>query len=86
VYKGELAVKRLTDPVRRRAWLRFVIVGAGATGVELAGAIGEIARQTLKNDFRSIRPQDAEIVLLDGAPRILMTFPEDRACRLQPCA
>jgi NADH dehydrogenase len=78
LYAFEVA-ERLTDPVRRRAWLRFVIVGAGATGVELAGAIGEIARQTLKNDFRSIRPQEAEIVLLDGAPRVLMTFPEDLA-------
>jgi NADH:quinone reductase (non-electrogenic) len=78
LYAFEVA-ERLEDPVQRRAWLRFVIVGAGATGVELAGAIGEIARQTLKNDFRSIRPQDAEIVLLDGAPRVLMTFPEDLA-------
>src|SRR5213593_1070517 len=71
------AAERLADPAERRAWLRFVIVGAGATGVELAGAIGEIARRTLKNDFRSIRPKDAEIILLDGAPRMLMTFPED---------
>src|SRR5712692_10340910 len=73
------AAERLTDPAERRAWLRFVIVGAGATGVELAGAIGEIARQTLKNDFRSIHPQDAQIILLDAAPRLLMTFPEDLA-------
>ena len=73
------AAERLTDPAERQAWLRFVIVGAGATGVELAGAIGEIARQTLKNDFRAIRSQDAEIILLDGAPRVLMTFPEDLA-------
>jgi len=78
LYAFEVA-ERLTDPVQRRAWLRFVIVGAGATGVELAGAIGEIARQTLKNDFRSIRPQDAEIILLDGAPRVLMAFPDDLA-------
>ncbi len=73
------AAERLTDPAERRAWLRFVIVGAGPTGVELAGAIAEIARQTLKNDFRSIRSRDAEIILLDGAPRVLMTFPEDLA-------
>jgi NADH:ubiquinone reductase (H+-translocating) len=73
------AAERLTNPDERHAWLRFVIVGAGATGVELAGAIAEIARQTLKNDFRSIRSQDAEIILLDGAPRVLMTFPEDLA-------
>src|SRR5258708_17749299 len=78
LYALEVA-ERLTEPVRRRAWLRFVIVGAGATGVELAGAIGEIARQTLKNDFRSIRSQDAEIILLDGAPRVLLSFPEDPA-------
>src|SRR5438128_2978585 len=78
LYAFEVA-ERLSDPVQRRAWLTFVIVGAGATGVELAGAIGEIARQTLKNDFRSIRSQDAEIILLDGAPRVLMAFPEDLA-------
>src|ERR1700752_849472 len=78
LYAFEVA-ERLTDPAERHVWLRFVIVGAGATGVELAGAIGEIARQTLKNDFRSIRSQDAEIILLDGAPRVLMSFPEDLA-------
>jgi NADH dehydrogenase len=76
LYAFEVA-ERLSDPVQRRAWLTFVIVGAGATGVELAGAIGEIARQTLKNDFRSIRPEEAEIILLDGAPRVLPPFPED---------
>jgi len=76
LYAFEVA-ERLTDPKERRAWLRFVIVGAGATGVELAGAIAEIARQTLKNDFRSIRPEEAEIILMDGGPRVLMPFPED---------
>jgi NADH dehydrogenase len=71
--------ERLSDQGRRRAWLTFVIVGAGPTGVELAGAIAEIARQTLRNDFRSIHPEEAEIILLDGAPRVLMSFPEDLA-------
>jgi len=71
--------ERLSDPVERRAWLTFVIVGAGPTGVELSGAIAEIARQTLKNDFRSIHPEEAQIILLDGAPRVLMPFPEDLA-------
>src|SRR5438132_13974737 len=66
LYAFEVA-ERVTDPLQRRAWLTFVIVGAGATGVEMAGAIGEIARQTLKNDFRSIHPAEAEIILLDGA-------------------
>lgn len=73
------AAERLSDPIQRRAWLTFVIVGGGPTGVELAGAIGEIARQTLKNDFRSIHPEEAQIILLDGAPRVLMSFPEDLA-------
>jgi NADH dehydrogenase len=78
LYAFEVA-ERLSDPAERRAWLNFVIVGAGPTGVEMAGAIGEIARQTLKNDFRSIHPQDAQITLLDASPRLLMTFPEDLA-------
>ena len=78
LYAFEVA-ERVTDLRQRRAWLTFVIVGAGATGVEMAGAIGEIARQTLKNDFRSIRSEEAEIILLDGAPRVLPPFPEDLA-------
>jgi len=78
LYAFEVA-ERLSDAVERRAWLHFVIVGAGPTGVELAGAIGEIARQTLKNDFRSIHSADAQITLLDASPRLLMTFPEDLA-------
>jgi len=78
LYAFEVA-ERLSDPVERRAWLTFVIVGAGPTGVELSGAIAEIARQTLKNDFRSIHPEEAQIILLDGAPRVLMPFPEDLA-------
>src|SRR5437667_7539017 len=82
LYAFEVA-ERLSDPVQRRAWLTFVIVGAGATGVELAGAIGEIARQTLKNDFRSLRPEEAEIILLDGAPRVLPPSPEELAHKAQ---
>ena len=78
LYAFEVA-KRISDPVQRRAWLTFVVVGAGPTGVELAGAIAEIARQTLKNDSRSIRPEESQIILLDGAPRVLMSFPEDLA-------
>ena len=75
LYAFEVA-ERLSDPQERRAWLTFVIVGAGPTGVELSGAIAEIARQTLKNDFRSIQPEEAQIILMDGAPRVLMPFPE----------
>jgi len=69
--------ERVADPALRRAWLTFVIVGAGPTGVELAGAIAEIARQTLKDDFRSIDPKEAQIILVDGGPRILSAFPAD---------
>jgi NADH dehydrogenase len=78
LYAFEVA-ERISDPVQRRAWLTFVIVGAGPTGVELAGAIAGIARQTLKNNFRSIRPEESQIILLDGGPRVLMSFPEDLA-------
>ncbi len=76
LYAFEVA-ERMPDQEQRRAWLTFVIVGGGATGVELCGAIAEIARQTLKNDFRSIHPQEAQIILIDGASRVLPTFPED---------
>jgi NADH dehydrogenase len=69
--------ERISDPEERRAWLTFVIVGAGATGVELAGALGEIANQTLKHDFRSIRPQDAQIIVVDGGERPLASYPQD---------
>jgi NADH dehydrogenase len=71
--------ERATNAEERTAWLTFVIVGAGATGVELAGALGEIALHTLKNDFRSIHPPDARIFVLDAAPRLLNGYPEDLA-------
>jgi NADH dehydrogenase len=80
LYAFEVA-ERISDPAQRRAWLTFVIVGAGATGVELAGALAEIARQTLKNDFRSIHSEDAQIILTDVAPRVLPPFPEDLAVK-----
>jgi NADH dehydrogenase len=71
------AAERINDPQERRVWLTFVIVGAGATGVELAGALGEIALHTLKNDFRSIDPRDARIMVVDGGQRVLATYPDD---------
>jgi len=70
------AAERETDPERRRRWLTFVIVGAGPTGVELAGALAEIANDSLRNEFRSIRPEESRILLLDTAARVLTTFPE----------
>jgi NADH dehydrogenase len=71
------AAERTTDPELRRAWLTFVVVGGGPTGVELAGALGEIANDVLKGEFRSIQPSEAQILLVEGAPRILSTYGED---------
>jgi NADH:ubiquinone reductase (H+-translocating) len=66
-----------TDEAERQRLLTFVIVGAGATGVEMAGAIAEIARQTLAKDFRRIDPRTARIILLEAGPRVLPTLPQD---------
>jgi NADH dehydrogenase len=63
------------DEDRRRAWLNFVVVGAGPTGVEMAGQIGELARDTLRRDFRSIDPRDGRVLLVEMADRVLTTFP-----------
>jgi NADH dehydrogenase len=71
------AAERETDSGRRRALLNFVIVGGGATGVELAGAIIELARITLRGDFRTIRPEEARIVLIEAGPRLLANFRPD---------
>ena len=60
----------------RRRLLTFVIVGGGATGVEMAGAIAEVARRTLQHDFRRIDPRNSRIVLIEAGPRLLPTFPE----------
>jgi len=65
-----------TDPARREAWLSFAIVGGGPTGVELAGTLAEIARHTLKREFRHIDPASAKVRLLEAGPRILSSFPE----------
>jgi NADH dehydrogenase len=69
--------EREADPGRRRAWLTFVIVGGGATGVELAGAIAELAHVTLPDEFRHIDTRQARILLIEAGPRILPTFTED---------
>src|SRR5881409_3627716 len=61
----------------------LVIVGAGATGLELSGALAEIARETLRHDFRKIRPQEARILLLEGAPRVLGAYPEDLSAKAE---
>jgi len=75
--------ERAATPEEVRAWLTFVIVGAGATGIELAGALGEIANETLRHDFRKIDPQQARIILMEGAPRVLGPFPEDLSAKAE---
>jgi NADH dehydrogenase len=69
--------EREIDPVARRRWLTFVVIGAGPTGVELAGQIAELSRRSLGSNYRRIDPADARIVLLDAAPTILGAFPQD---------
>ncbi len=71
------AAERESDPELQKAWLTFVVVGGGPTGVELAGALSEIARQTMIRDFRHINPSSARVILLEGQDRILPVYPPD---------
>lgn len=71
--------ERETEPQARRRWLTFVVVGAGPTGVEMAGQIAELARRSLRHNYRSIDPSSARVVLLDAAPRALGPFPDSLA-------
>jgi len=76
--------ERSTDPDERRAQLTFVVVGGGPTGVELAGAIAEVAFRTVTEEFRSIDPSTAEVLLLEGTDRLLLAYPRslsDKALR-----
>ena len=69
------------DPAKRAAWLDFAIIGGGPTGVELAGTLAEIARHTLREEFRSIDPASARVRLVEAGPRVLSSFPEDLSAR-----
>ena len=69
--------EKITDEGARKAAMTFVIIGGGPTGVEMAGAIAEIARYTLAKDFRHIDPSQARVILIEGEPRLLAGFPED---------
>jgi NADH dehydrogenase len=73
--------ERESDPQRRRSFLTFVVVGGGPTGVELAGAIGEMSRYTLAKDFRSIDPRQTRVILVEAGPRILPAFDSRLAAR-----
>ncbi len=77
--------EREPDEERRRAWLTFVIVGAGPTGVELAGTLAEVSRQTLGRDFRHINTASARVILVEAGPRVLAGYTEDlsESARLQ---
>ena len=67
--------ERETDTVKRAAWLTFVVIGGGATGVELSGAFAEIARHTLKGEFRRFDPRNARVVLVESGERVLPAYP-----------
>ncbi|HYR33289.1 MAG TPA: NAD(P)/FAD-dependent oxidoreductase [Burkholderiales bacterium] len=75
--------ERESDPVRRAAWLTFVVVGGGATGVELAGTFAEIARHTLRGEFRRIDPHNARVMLVEGTDRVLPPYPPKLSAKAQ---
>src|SRR5207245_3935132 len=75
------AAERESDGAEQHALLTFVVIGGGPTGAELAGALGELSRRTIARDFRVIDPTKARIILLEGGPRILPTFPESLSRR-----
>jgi NADH dehydrogenase len=77
------AAEQEQDDDRRAAWLTFVVVGAGPTGVEMAGQIGELAGDTLRHDFRRIDPRSARILLVEAADRVLTTFPPSLSAKAQ---
>ena len=71
------AAEKETNADAQQAWLTFVIIGGGPTGVELAGALSEIARHTMMRDFRNIKPSSARVLLLEGKERVLPVYPPD---------
>nr|WP_128794481.1 NAD(P)/FAD-dependent oxidoreductase [Corallococcus coralloides] len=71
------AAEREPDPARQREWMTFVIIGAGPTGVELAGALAYMTRHSLPKDFRRIDTRQARVILLEGLPRVLSAYPEE---------
>ena len=77
------AAERELDPELRKAWLKFVVIGGGATGVEMAGAISMLANSTLKGEFRHFDPRSTEVILLEGDDRLLNTFPEGLSARAE---
>jgi NADH:ubiquinone reductase (H+-translocating) len=72
-----------SDPVKKQAWLTFVLVGAGPTGVEMAGSIAELAFHALKRDFRHIDPASTRVLIIEAGKRVLASFPEKLALKAQ---
>ncbi len=81
IYVAFEAAEREADTEQRTALLTFVVVGGGPTGVELAGALSEIAKHTLKRDFRHINPEDSRILIVEAAPHVLAHYPEELSRR-----
>lgn len=75
------AAERESDPIKRAAWLTFVVVGGGPTGVELAGTIAEVARTTMAQDFRNFDPKTARVLLVEGLDRVLQAFPPELSAK-----
>jgi NADH dehydrogenase len=75
------AAEREPDAKRREAWMTFVLVGGGPTGCELAGALSEIARHTLRDDFRRINPWDAKLILVEASDRVLSAYPPELSAK-----
>jgi len=76
IFQAFEEAERQTDLVKQSEWMRFIIIGAGPTGVELAGALSELAHFTLKNNFRNFDPKYTEIILIEATDRVLPTYPE----------
>src|SRR6266702_3362592 len=75
--------ERAATPEEAQQWLTFFFIGTATTGLELSGALAEIAREALRHDFRKIRPQEARIILMEGAPRVLGGYPEDLSAKAE---
>jgi NADH dehydrogenase len=73
--------ERETDPQQRAAWLTFLVIGAGATGVEMAGTLAEIARHTLRGEFRRFDSSQARVILVEGSASVLSTYPPDLSAK-----
>jgi NADH dehydrogenase len=81
VFSAFEQAERETDPVKRQMWQTFVLVGGGPTGVELAGALGELANRTMRDDFKNIDPTQTQILLVEGGERVLPAYPPDLSAK-----